>query len=60
YFGFVLGAVVAGAAASRLWIAYTVGAALTLVILASAKGFQPAPVAGADNPDTPVAQRPVA
>jgi MFS family permease len=59
YFGFVLGAVVAGAAASRLWIAYAVGAALTLVILASAKGFQPAPVAGAD-PETPVAQRPVA
>jgi hypothetical protein len=59
YFGFVLGAVVAGAAASQLWIAYAVGAVLTLVILASAKGFQPAPVAGA-NPDAPVAQRPVA
>lgn len=41
YVGFVLGAVVAGAAASRLWIAYAIGAALTLVILASAKGFQP-------------------
>lgn len=41
YVGFVLGAVVAGAAASRLWIAYAIGAALTLVILASAKGFEP-------------------
>jgi MFS family permease len=59
YLGFVLGAVVAGVVASDLWIAYAVGAALTLVILGSAKGFQPAPVAGA-NPDTPVAERPVA
>jgi predicted MFS family arabinose efflux permease len=59
YVGFVLGAVVAGAVASNLWIAYAVGAALTLVILSSAKGFEPAPVAGA-TPDTPVAERPVA
>jgi MFS family permease len=43
YVGFVLGAVVAGTVASRLWIAYAIGAALTLVILASAKGFQPVP-----------------
>jgi MFS family permease len=47
YVGFVLGAVVAGAAASNLWIAYAVGAALTLVILAAAKGFEPSPVADA-------------
>jgi MFS family permease len=59
YVGFVLGAVVAGAVASNLWIAYAVGAALTLVILGSAKGFEPAPVPGA-TPDTPVAERPVA
>lgn len=59
YLGFVLGAVVAGAVASDLWIAYAVGAALTLVILAAAKGFEPAPVAGA-RPDPAVAQRPVA
>ncbi|MGH3379869.1 MAG: MFS transporter [Actinoallomurus sp.] len=59
YFGFVLGAVVAGAVASNLWIAYAVGAALTLVILGSARGFEPAPIAGA-TPDTPVAERPVA
>jgi len=59
YLGFVLGAVVAGAVASNLWIAYAVGAALTLVILGAAKGFEPAPVPGA-TPDTPVAERPVA
>ena len=59
YVGFVLGAVIAGAVASNLWIAYLVGAALTLVILASARGFEPAPVPGA-RPDTPVAERPVA
>jgi MFS family permease len=59
YVGFVLGAVVAGAVASNLWIAYAVGAALTLVILGSAKGFEPAPIAGA-TPDTPIAERPVA
>jgi MFS family permease len=59
YVGFVLGAVVAGAAASNLWIAYAVGAALTLVILGSAKGFQPDPVAGA-APDAAVTERPVA
>jgi MFS family permease len=41
YVGFVLGAVVAGAAASRLWIAYAISAALTLIILASARGFAP-------------------
>ncbi len=56
YLGFVLGAVVAGAVASNLWIAYAVGAALTLVILVSAKGFQPEPVAGAG---TDTAARPV-
>jgi MFS family permease len=59
YLGFVLGAVVAGAVASNLWIAYAVGAALTLVILASAKGFEPSPVAGGGT-GTAVAQRPVA
>lgn len=59
YVGFVLGAVVAGAVASNLWIAYAVGAALTLVILGSAKGFEPAPIAGA-TPGTPAAERPVA
>ncbi len=59
YVGFVLGAVVAGAVASNLWIAYAVGAALTLVILGSAKGFEPAPVTGT-RPGTPVAERPVA
>lgn len=59
YVGFVLGAVVAGAVASSLWIAYAVGAALTLVILGSASGFEPVPVPGA-RPDTPVAERPVA
>jgi MFS family permease len=59
YVGFVLGAVIAGAVASNLWIAYAVGAALTLVILGSARGFAPAPVAGA-RPGTPVAERPVA
>ncbi|HEY0536788.1 MAG TPA: MFS transporter [Actinoallomurus sp.] len=59
YVGFVLGAVIAGAVASNLWIAYAVGAALTLVILGSARGFAPTPVAGA-RPGTPVAERPVA
>jgi MFS family permease len=59
YAGFVLGAVVAGAVASSLWIAYAVGAALTLVVLGSARGFEPSPVPGA-RPDTPVAERPVA
>ncbi len=59
YAGFVLGAIVAGAAASNLWIAYAVGAALTLVILASAKGFQPVPLDGA-APGIAVAERPVA
>jgi MFS family permease len=59
YLGFVLGAVIAGAVASNLWIAYAVGAGLTLVILGSARGFAPAPVAGA-GPGTPVAERPVA
>ena len=59
YLGFVLGAVVAGATASDLWVAYAAGAALTVVILTCAKGFQPAPAAGA-APDTAVAQRPVA
>jgi MFS family permease len=59
YVGFVLGAVVAGAVASNLWIAYLVGATLTLVILGAARGFQPEPVTGA-RPDTPVAERPVA
>jgi hypothetical protein len=57
----VLGAVVAGAVASDLWIAYAVGAALTVVILASAKGFEPSPVAGdGTGTGTAVAQRPVA
>jgi predicted MFS family arabinose efflux permease len=62
YLGFVLGAVVAGAVASDLWIAYAVGAALTVVILASAKGFEPSPVAAGDGTctGTAVAQRPVA
>ena len=59
YLGFVLGAVVAGAVASNLWIAYAVGAALTLVILGSAKGFEPTPTTDT-TPDTPVAERPVA
>lgn len=59
YVGFVLGAVVAGAVADDLWIAYAVGAALTLVILAGARGFEPAPLAGA-GPDPAVAQRPMA
>ena len=59
YVGFVLGAVIAGAVASNLWLAYVVGAALTLVILGAARGFQPEPVPGA-RPDTPVAERPVA
>ena len=47
YVGFVVGAAVAGAVASNLWIAYAIAAALTLVILACAKGFQPTPVADA-------------
>lgn len=59
YAGFVLGAVVAGTVASRLWIAYAVGAALTLVVLAAARGFEPRPVAGA-VPNPAVAERPVA
>jgi MFS family permease len=59
YVGFVLGAVVAGAVASNLWIAYAIGAALTLVVLGAARGFEPTPVPGA-RPDTPVAERPVA
>lgn len=58
YLGFVLGAVVAGAVASHLWIAYAVGAVLTLLILGAARGFEPAPVPGA-TPDTPVVERPV-
>lgn len=57
YLGFVLGAVVAGVVASNLWIAYAVGAALTLVIFGAAKGFQPAPIPGT-TPGTPVAERP--
>ncbi len=61
YLGFVLGAVVAGAAASNLWIAYAVGAALTLVILVSAKGFEPEPDAGTGTgAGTAVAERPIA
>jgi MFS family permease len=59
YVGFVVGAAVAGAVASNLWIAYAIAAALTLVILACAKGFEPAPVAGA-IPNPAVAERPVA
>jgi MFS family permease len=59
YVGFVLGAVVAGAVASNLWIAYAVGAGLTLVILGSARGFEPAPIPGT-RPDTPIAERPAA
>jgi MFS family permease len=55
YVGFVLGAVVAGATASALWIAYAIGAALTLVILASARGFRPEPETG-----TTAAERPAA
>jgi hypothetical protein len=58
YAGFVLGAVVAGTLAARLWIAYAIGAALTLVILATARGFQPQPVPGA-APNPAVAERPV-
>ncbi|MFB9840529.1 MFS transporter, partial [Actinoallomurus acaciae] len=59
YVGFVLGAVIAGAVASDLWIAYAVGAALTLVILGAARGFDPAPLARV-GPDTPAAERPAA
>ncbi|GAB3986544.1 MFS transporter [Actinoallomurus acanthiterrae] len=59
YAGFVLGAVVAGAAASDLWLAYAIGAALCLVVLVTARGFEPTPVAGA-APNPAVAERPVA
>jgi MFS family permease len=59
YLGFVLGAVVAGATASDLWVAYAAGAVLAVVILICAKGFQPASAAGA-APGTAAAQRPVA
>ncbi|MCO6006650.1 MFS transporter [Actinoallomurus purpureus] len=59
YAGFVLGAVVAGAVASDLWIAYAVGAALCLVVVGTARGFEPTPVAGA-TPNPAVAERPLA
>ncbi|MFL6053984.1 MAG: MFS transporter [Actinoallomurus sp.] len=59
YAGFVLGAAIAGAVASDLWVAYALGAALCLVVLVTARGFQPAPVDGA-SPDPSVAERPVA
>jgi MFS family permease len=59
YVGFVLGAVIAGAVASALWIAYAVGAALTLVNHGAARGFEPTPLARV-GPDAPVAERPVA
>lgn len=58
YAGFVLGAVVAGAVASDLWMAYAVSAVLTLVILGSARGFQPPPAAG-EGSTTLAAERPL-
>ncbi|MCO5972136.1 MFS transporter [Actinoallomurus soli] len=59
YAGFVLGAAIAGAVASDLWLAYLLGAALCLVVLVTARGFEPAPVDGA-MPNPAVAERPVA
>ncbi|MCO5992706.1 MFS transporter [Actinoallomurus rhizosphaericola] len=59
YAGFVLGAAIAGAVASDLWLAYLLGAALCLVVLVTARGFEPAPVDGA-TPNPAVAERPVA
>jgi Na+/melibiose symporter-like transporter len=58
YAGFVLGAAVAGAVASDLWLAYALSAALCLVVLFTARGFQPTPVGGA-TPNPAVAERPV-
>ncbi|HEX6467664.1 MAG TPA: MFS transporter [Streptosporangiaceae bacterium] len=66
YVGFVAGAAVVGAIAPvdpqhGLRIAFAVPALLTLVILAAARGFEPAPVAGrADAPPAAVTERPVA
>ncbi|MEV5747674.1 MFS transporter [Actinoallomurus sp. NPDC052308] len=59
YAGFVLGAAIAGAVASNLWLAYVVGAALCLVVLVTARAFEPTPVDGA-TPNSAVAERPVA
>ncbi|MEV5710048.1 MFS transporter [Actinoallomurus sp. NPDC052274] len=59
YAGFVLGAAIAGAVASDLWLAYVVGAALCLVVLVTARAFEPTPVDGA-TPNSAVAERPVA
>ncbi|GAA4608450.1 MFS transporter [Actinoallomurus liliacearum] len=59
YAGFVLGAAIAGAVASDLWLAYVVGAALCLVVLVTARAFEPVPVDGA-LPNSAVAERPVA
>ncbi|MFG2005697.1 MFS transporter [Spirillospora sp. NPDC048911] len=62
YVGFVLGAAVVGAISpisseNGLRLAFIVPTALILVIFATARGFDPKPVAGA-RPDTPVAERP--
>jgi MFS family permease len=59
YVGFVAGAAVVGAIApldadNGLRIAFAVPAVLTLVILATARGFEPAPVPGAQESPTPV------
>ncbi|CNG83828.1 transporter%2C major facilitator family protein [Mycobacterium tuberculosis] len=62
YVGFVLGAAVVGAIAPLssdhgLRLAFIVPTALILVVFATAKGFAPKPVPGAD-PNTPAMERP--
>ncbi|TDC54979.1 MFS transporter [Actinomadura sp. KC345] len=64
YVGFVLGAAIVGAIAplsadNGLRIAFIIPAALILVVFATARGFDPAPVKGA-HPDAPAMERPVA
>ncbi|GAA0356437.1 MFS transporter [Actinoallomurus spadix] len=59
YAGFVFGAAIAGAVASDLWLAYLLGAALCLIVLVTARGFEPTLVDGA-TPNPAVAERPVA
>ncbi|TDC11581.1 MFS transporter [Actinomadura bangladeshensis] len=63
YVGFVLGAAVVGAIAPMssdhgLRLAFIVPTALILVVFATAKGFDPKPVPGAD-PNAPAMERPV-
>ncbi|MEU5991550.1 MFS transporter [Spirillospora sp. NPDC047418] len=64
YVGFVLGAAVVGAIAPLsadhgLRLAFIVPTVLILVVFATAKGFAPKPVPGAD-PNAPAMERPVA